>query len=378
MPHPVLQRRKRLAHCLREERLDALLVTHPVSVSYLTGFSGDSSYLVLGKQRTVLVSDGRFTQQIAEECPGLETYIRPTNQNIYKAAAEVLTKLGFRGVGFESGHLTVAELELLRGLASAIDWKPGKDRVEKLRVVKDETEVAAVREAIRIAERAFAMFKTMLRPADTEKELHDAMEGYLRRAGARCASFPSIVAVGERAALPHAPPSERRVGEGDILLVDWGACENERSYKSDLTRTLITRNYSIFSRPGRRERKDGKLEKVYDTVLRAQQAAIRAVRPGVNGHDVDAAARAVMAEAGLEEYFVHGLGHGLGLQVHEAPSVRKDSTDVLEAGMIVTIEPGLYLPGRFGIRIEDDVLVTPDGCEVLSEVPKTFESALLN
>ncbi len=289
----------------------------------------------------------------------------------------MLTKLGARNIGFESSHLTVAELDLFRELAPATAWKGGKDRVEKLRAVKDEFEVQQIREAIRIAERAFAMFRAMLRPTDTEKELHDAMEGYVRRAGGCCTSFPTIVAIGARSALPHAPPTGRAVHESELLLVDWGAC-GKSSYKSDLTRTLMTRNYSVLSRPGRREDKDGKLEKVYDTVLRSQEAAILAVRPGVKGHDVDAAARKVMAEAGLEEYFVHGLGHGLGLQVHEAPSVRKDSADVLEAGMVVTVEPGLYLPDWGGVRIEDDVLVMPDGCEVLSRVPKDFASALLD
>jgi len=258
MDYPA-QRRQRLARFLDDEPLDALLVSHPVNVSYLTGFSGDSSYLVLGRQRTLLVSDGRFTEQIAEECPGLETHIRPSSQNIYKAAAEVLGKLGLRTVGFESGHLTVAELETLRGLTPALDWKGDKERVEKLRLIKDDSEVEAICAAIRIAERAFAMFKAMLRPTDSEKDLHDAMESYVRRAGGRCTSFPTIVAVGPRAALPHAPPTLHTAGEGPLLLLDWGA--SGPFYKSDLTRVLIARNYSPFSQPGSRE-DQAKLEKV--------------------------------------------------------------------------------------------------------------------
>ena len=251
MNYPGL-RRKRLARCLKDEQLDGLLVSNPVNVTYLTGFSGDSSYLVLARKRTVLVSDGRFTEQIAEECPDLEAHIRPPDLALPKATAEVLDKLGRRAVGFESGHLSVAELETLKELTPTTDWKAGPKRVEELRAVKDASEIEQIREAIRIAERAFAMFRAMLRPDDREKDLTDALEMYIRRAGGRASSFPSIVAVGERSALPHAPPSDRALGDSPLLLVDWGA--SGRFYKSDLTRVLLPRNYSAFARPGRTQR----------------------------------------------------------------------------------------------------------------------------
>jgi Xaa-Pro aminopeptidase len=357
--YPV-QRRRQLARCLDEEGLDALLVSSPVNVTYLTGFSGDSSYLVLGRLRNVLVSDARFTEQLAAECPGLETHIRPPARNLYQATAEVLGQLGFRSVGFEANHLTVADLETLRDEAKTVDWKAGKDRAERLRAVKDPSEVAEIRQAIDIAERAFAVFRALLRPEDREKDLCDALDHYMRRAGGQGASFPPIVAVGERAALPHAPPTEKAVHEADLLLVDWGA--SGRFYKSDLTRVLATRTISP------------KLEAVYRVVLTAQERAIRAVRPGAKGQEVDAEARAAIAEAGYGDYFGHGLGHGLGLQVHEAPALRPKSEAVLEPGMVVTVEPGIYLPGWGGVRIEDDVLVTPDGCEVLTSVAKDLAS----
>ncbi len=371
MHYPAL-RRKRLARCLKEEQLDALLVSNPVNVTYLTGFSGDSSYLILGRKRTVLISDGRFTEQIAEECPGLETVIRPPDQALPKATAETIDKLGFRAVGFESAHLSVADLEGLKELAVAVNWKGAAKRVELLRAVKDASEVEQIREAIRIAERAFAMFRAMLRPDDREKDLADSLEMYIRRAGGQSSSFPSIVAVGERSALPHAPPTERQVGDSPLLLVDWGACG--RFYKSDLTRVLLPRNYSIFAR---KSRADGKLEKVYATVRQAQERAIQAVRPGARCQEVDAVARGTIEEAGFGKYFVHGLGHGIGLQVHEAPAVRSNSTDVLEVGNVVTIEPGIYLPGWGGIRLEDDVLVTENGAEVLTSVPKGLEAVIV-
>ncbi len=361
MDYPAL-RRQQLARCLDEEGLDALLVSSPVNVTYLTGFSGDSSYLVLGRQGTVLVSDARFTEQIAAECPGLEAHIRPPVRPLYQATAEVLERLGCRTVGFESAHLSVADWQTLRDHAKTVDWKPGRDQVERLRAVKDPSEVAQLREAIDIAQRAFAVFRALLRPEDREKDLCDALDHYMRRAGGQGASFPSIVAVGDRAALPHAPPTDRAVAEADLLLVDWGA--SGRFYKSDLTRVLATRTISP------------KLEEVYRVVLTAQERAIGTIRPGVRGHEVDTVARSAIAEAGFGDYFGHGLGHGLGLEVHEAPALRPNADAVLQPGMVVTVEPGIYLPGWGGVRIEDDVLVTPDGCEVLTSVAKDLASVV--
>src|SRR5262249_29418542 len=207
----------------------------------------------------LLVSDSRFTKQIDEECPGLEMHIRPPAQSIHQAAAEVLTKLGFHSIGFESAHLTVSEWEMLRELAPAVTWKSSQDRMEKLRAVKDPSEVAQIREAIRIAERAFDAFCALLRPEDSEKMLCDALEQYVRRCGGRGTSFPSIVAVGERAALPHAPPTERTVDGAKLLLVDWGA--SCRFYKSDLTRVLVRRKSLASAKEGGQD--GAKLEQIY-------------------------------------------------------------------------------------------------------------------
>ena len=276
----------------------------------------------------------------------------------------------FPNVGFESGALTVADYETLRGLTPGIDWKPGADRVEQLRMLKDESEVAQVREAIAIAERAFTVFRSLLRPDDREKDLADALEGYVRRAGGQSTCFPPIVAVGERAALPHAPPTDRAVSSGELLLVDWGVT-GPGQYKSDLTRVLDTRRSSGFSVTS-----DGadRLARVYAAVREAQDRAFRAIRPGVEARAVDAAAREAIAEAGYGDYFGHGLGHGIGLEVHEGPAVRPNSQAVLQPGMVFTVEPGVYLPGWGGVRIEDDVLVTPEGCEVLTHAPRDLEA----
>jgi Xaa-Pro aminopeptidase len=350
------RRRQRLVRSLKGEGLDAVLITNPVNVTYLTGFSGDSSYLVQTTRRSILVSDPRFSEQIGDECPGLQTHIRPPAKTVLAAAAEVLLGLGARNVGVESGHLTIADQEAFAAQAETINWKPGRQRVEDLRMVKDAAEIEAIKEAIGIAERAFTMFRAMLRPSDSEKDLADNMEMYVRRAGGTGTSFPTIVAAGSRAALPHAPPTGQTIGDANLLLVDWGACG--QLYKSDLTRVLAVRKISP------------KLERVYQVVLKAQERAIRAIRPGVTAHDVDAEARSTITREGFGRNFGHALGHGIGLAVHEAPGLRQNTRTVLQAGMVVTVEPGIYLSGWGGVRIEDDVLVTPDGCEVLTRIPR--------
>src|SRR5260370_760912 len=208
------------------------------------------------------------------------------------------------------------------------------------------------------------------------KAFCDALEQYVRRCGGCCTCFASIVAVGERAALPHAPATDRTVGAAELVLVDWGA--SGRFYKSDLTRVLAPRKNSAFALSGGRGSGATKLEEIYDIVLRAQRQALRKIRPGGKAHEVDAAARSVIADAGFGGFFGHGLGHGLGLQVHEAPSLRPNSDAVLQAGMVVTVEPGIYLPGWGGVRIEDDILVTAEGCEVLTTVAKELRDVILD
>jgi Xaa-Pro aminopeptidase len=371
--NPVLEfitkRREHLTARIKAEEVEAALVTHPVNVSYLTGFSGESSFLVAGRDRCLLITDSRFTEQLAEECPGLELYIRPPEQNLYKAAATALTKLRYRTVACESGHLTLLDMELLRKECADVTWKPVGDMVESLRVFKDESEVAAIRQAIQFAERAFDAFRALLRPGDQEKDLADCLENLVRRVGARSTSFPCIVAVGPRSALPHAPPTDKCIGDADFLLVDWGA--SGPFYKSDLTRMLVPRR-DQYGRPSMK-----KLAEVFSVVQRAQQAAIAAVRPGVKGKDVDAVARKIIEDAGYGPNFGHGLGHGLGLQVHEAPAVRPLSETVLQPGMVCTIEPGIYLPGWGGVRIEDDILITAQGPEVMTNLPRGLEESLI-
>jgi Xaa-Pro aminopeptidase len=365
-------RRDRVLHKAKEEGLDAVLITNPVNVTYLTGFSGDASYLIVARNKTLLVSDGRFKGQLAEECPGLDAFIRGPAQTTVNATIEQLQAMAPRSIGFESGHVTVAEHQKLTDAIKSVNWKPGDDRVEKLRQIKDSSEIAQIREAIKIAEKAFAMFRAMLKLGDTEKELTDAIEAYVRRAGGSETAFAPIVAIGPRAALPHAPPSLHEVGEHPLLLIDWGA--TGALYKSDLTRILWTHNNVAF--PGRSKPSD-EVQAVYAIVKEAQRRAIAAMRPGASSKDVDTIARGYIEQQGYGEFFNHGLGHGFGLQIHEAPFFRPNVDVKLEAGMVVTCEPGIYLPDEFGIRIEDDILITVDGPEILTRCSRELEECIV-
>jgi Xaa-Pro aminopeptidase len=341
--------------------IDAFIVRATSNVSYLTGFTGDSSVLLVGRERDLIISDGRFTTQLEQECPGLEAYIRMPGEDMNPAVARVLKTLGLLNVGFEAVHSSVADHLALAAALPAVALVGLSEQVEALRQIKDESEIVAIREAIEFAERAFQMLRAGMRDGDTEKDTADALEAYLRRCGATGASFPPIVAVGANSALPHArPTTTSRIGQDDFVLIDWGA--TGRPYKSDLTRVLVTGNVTP------------KFEAIYRTVLSALESGIAAIRPGAIAHDVDAEARSVIEDAGFGRFFDHGLGHGLGMDIHEAPRIRKGSNVVLEPGMVFTVEPGIYLPDWGGIRIEDDVLVTPDGCEVLSRVPRSLDS----
>jgi Xaa-Pro aminopeptidase len=267
-------------------------------------------------------------------------------------------------LGIEGDSITVSHCDQIAEKLPKTEIKKTTGLVERLRAIKDRDEIAEISEAIRFAEDAYWRLRTTARPDQTEKAFADALEHEMRMAGAKCASFPPIVAVGPRAALPHARPTLERLGAAGYFLLDWGACG--RLYKSDLTRLVATGKIPP------------KLERVYRLVLKAQTAAIAAIRPGASCHDVDQVARAIIDEAGFGKNFGHGLGHGIGLAVHEAPRMARGIQQPLEAGMVVTVEPGIYLPGWGGVRIEDDVLVTRKGHEVLTTLPKAWDDIFVD
>ncbi len=358
-----LSRRHNLRRAVKKAGANALLITNFTNVTYLTGFTGDDSYLLVGKDTDLIISDGRYTTQLEEQCPGLDAHIRRGGESMFAAIKKIIAAAKVARLGVEGESMTVSLYNRLDKELPKVAVASTLGLVERLREIKDKGEIAAIRRAISYTERGFAVFRAALKPEKTEKQLADELDHQMRLFGARAAAFPSIVAVGPRAALPHATPGDSQVGESNHLLVDWGA--NEGQYNGDLTRVLLTGKISP------------KLERVYRVVLTAQLKAIEAVRPGAVAQHVDRIARDIIADAGFGRCFGHGLGHGLGLDVHEKPRLGVSSETILKPGMIVTVEPGIYLPGWGGVRIEDDVLVTRSGHEVLSSVDKQFEQAIV-
>ena len=357
---------KRIANLqarLQELQCDALLVTNEINVSYLSGFSGDSSYLLIEPSKTSILSDGRYETQIATECPDLTAVIRYSGTTMMETVQEVLGGTDAQKIGIESGHVS---LSLYRGLCDRceeIQWVETNGVVEELRMVKDDSEIEIIRHSIDIAQRSFQSVMAKLRTDWSEREIAHELESTMRFLGAEGVSFTPIIAAGPAGALPHYRPSEAQLGDHPTLLVDWGAAY--RGYASDLTRTM------------HRQHASDDFRRCYQAVLDAQLSAIDKIGPGVAASEVDAAAREVLKQANLGEAFVHGLGHGFGLEIHESPRMSSIAKEILQPGMIVTVEPGVYFGGDFGIRIEDDVLVTETGCEVLSTLPKGLDDCAL-
>ncbi len=356
-------RRAKLRRLLAKTGAGGLLVTNFSNVTYLTGFTGDDSYLLVLPDRELLITDGRYTTQLADECPHLELEVRTPKVQMVEAVTKVLKRARLRQLAIEADSMTVSLRESISENVPPLQIVSSTGLVEQLREIKDRDEIAAIRRAIEHAERAFQVVRAALRPEQTELQVANELEYQVRRFGGRACSFPPIIAAGPRAALPHASPTDRQIGESDFVLIDWGA--KSPLYVSDLTRVLVTGKISP------------KLERIYGVVLKAQLAAISAIRPGALMSDVDAAARSVIGQAGFGRRFNHGLGHGFGLDIHESPRMAATQKRPLKTGMVVTVEPGVYIPGWGGVRIEDDVLVTRAGHEVLSHVDKKFEDCLV-
>ncbi len=357
-------RRDKLCRAVKRMGADALLVTNFTNVTYLSGFSGDDSYLLIGREGAVMLSDPRYTTQLGEECPGLDLEIRPPGTSMLATIAKRIGSARIGKLAIEGDSMTVSLRDRIAEELPKTAVVASSGLVEKLRQIKDKEEIERICQAVRYAEKAFAVIRASLMPDMTEKEVSDQLANQLRMFGAAGCSFPSVVASGPRAALPHATVTDQRIGSSDFVLIDWGA--DEGLYKSDLTRVLVTGKILP------------KLKRIYEVVLRAQREAIGAVRPGALAHDVDCVARTIISDAGFGRNFGHGLGHGLGLNVHESPRLGTDSKVLLKPGMVVTVEPGIYLPGWGGVRIEDDVLVTRTGHRILSNVPKDFDEVIVH
>lgn len=348
-------RADRLAGRLGEIGADLLVVTSLVNVRYLTGYTGSNGLAVVGPDTRLFVTDFRYREQAASEVdPVFDREIATVD--LLEAVGPLLPEGELR-LGFEDGHLTVRSLARMRELLpDDVDLVGAGDAVEGLRAVKESDEIRAIAAACELADAALREIMEQGLVGRTEIEVASALERAMRDRGARRLSFDSIIAAGPHGALPHAQPRDVPIGAGELVVVDWGA--ELDGYCSDCTRTLATGELGEEGRA------------VYDLVHRAQLAGLETVRAQVSGRDADGAARAVIEAAGHGEHFGHGLGHGVGMEVHEAPRLSQRSDSVLEAGNVVSVEPGVYLPGQFGVRIEDLVVVTEAGCDILTGVPK--------
>jgi len=346
------ERQAALRQAIGGEGLDALLVTHLPNIRYLTGFSGSAAVLLVREDTTVLISDFRYAEQALVEVGGA-AIVEIDQRSVWERLGRVLAARPTGRIGIESHSLTVRDAERLSGLTRTA-VAPTTDLVERLRAMKSPEEVAAIRSAAGLAQDALAEVLPGIRVGQTEVEIGALLEGALRRRGSEWHPFPTIVASGARSALPHARTSQKAVGAGDLLLLDFGAQVD--GYCADLTRTVVVG-----------ARADDRQRTVHELVQTAQRRAIEHLRPGMPAREGDALARDVITSRGFGDAFGHSLGHGLGLEVHEAPRLAPTSEAPLPPHAVVTVEPGVYFPGWGGIRLEDDVYLGPAGTERLSD-----------
>ncbi len=362
----VAERQEKLRSRMAVEGVDAVLVSNLTNVRYLTEFAGSNGYVFITKDATRFFTDGRYATQAAGMVKGAEVIISPSHGALVEELNRLTKTNKVARVGYEATHVTVASrgatwepppgLDKVMGYFEEAELVATQGWIEELRKVKDSDEIASIRAAAQMGDEGFAYILDRIKPGVREIDLALELEFHLRSMGSEGVSFDPIVAAAERSALPHARPSERVVERGRYLLLDFGCVVN--GYCSDMTRTVVIGPV------------DDRHRQVYETVLASQMAGIEAAGPGVSGGDVDKVSRGVISKAGYPEAFMHGLGHGVGLDIHEAPSLKTGFADQLAPGHVITIEPGAYFEGWGGVRVEDLAVVTEDGLEVLSKAPK--------
>ncbi len=361
------QRIEKLREKLHEAGLDAFLALSLESsdfanLFYLTGFPGSFGLFIVDPE-PIFLTDPRYSERVRTELPYLP--LREIRGNWFEGLKDELAARAHRKVGLNARTTTVKLLEVLREKIPGVEFVPVDGWVEELRMIKDEAEIDRIREAMALAERGLSWILGELKPGVTERDLALELEMWYRKNGADDVAFDPIVAFGEHSAMPHyrPHPGDRALKAGDVVLFDVGV--RMKGYCSDLTRTFV---YGSPSEAFRR---------VYGLVLRANENAIAHIKAGISGVEADGFAREVIAAGGFKEEFGHGLGHGVGIQVHEAPRLSYTSEDTLATGMVVTVEPGIYLPGKFGVRIEDLAVVREEELEVLSSFPKDLSATIL-
>jgi len=349
-----MSRLRQMRQQMHKDTIDAYVVMRPENGRYLSGFSGGETTLYITLEKAFLLTDFRYIEQAKVQAPDFE--IVEAGHDHFTSLAEIGQQA--QRVGFEGDFITYVDFGKLNDAFSHVELLSLPDLVTHLRSVKDDSEIELIRQAVKIADDAFDEVLKTIEIGQTEEEIGLNLEFSMRRAGASGGSFDFIVASGVRSAMPHGTASSKRVQSGEFLTMDFGAIY--QGYCSDITRTIFVGD------------PEDKHRDVYETVLAAQWAGIHAVAPGRSGKEVDAVARAIIDKAGYGDYFGHGLGHSVGLAIHEGPNLNKREERMLEPGMVVTVEPGIYIPDWGGVRIEDIVLVTESGCEVLTKAPKEF------
>ena len=349
-----MKRTKAVRKLLADYNIDSFLVTKEQNWRYLSGFTGSNALLIFNVTDNYLITDFRYLEQAADQVKDFHI-IRPKTV-IEDAMAEQLTKLGVKRVGFEDDGLTYHAFKSYQQKLPGIELVPLHQQVEKIRWIKEQTEIKDIKKAADIADRAFDHILDYIKPGVRESEIALELEYFLRRQGAERPAFDIIVASGPRAALPHGVASDKKIAVGEFIVMDFGAVFG--GYHSDMTRTVVV------GKP------DPEQAEIYHIVLAAQEKALQSIKSGVKCSTVDLTARGLITAAGYGANFGHGLGHSVGLEIHEKPVFAPRDETTLEPGMVLTVEPGIYLAGRFGVRIEDLVLVSSEGCDILSKSPK--------
>ncbi len=345
----------KIRESIKRKGIEGFLVTDINNVRYLTGFSGSSGLILITRKKSCFVTDFRYKEQAEKEVKGWDIIIG--KGDMIKTIKGLSKKTGIKKLGFESS----AAYEFFRRLSNIdLSVKAFEGLVERLRQIKDAIEINSIREAVRRAETAFLDVKPYIRKGIKERAIALRLEERLKKNGCRHIPFDLIVASGPNSAMPHAKPTERKLIKGDLIIIDWGG--EADGYFSDMTRTLLIGGDNV-----------SKKKEIYQIVLKASKSAISQVLPGVKSNDIDFSARKVIKKAGYGEFFGHGTGHGVGLQVHELPRITWNKIGIIKGDMVFTIEPGIYVPGLGGVRIEDMVVVKPDGHEVLTTLPKEVE-----
>lgn len=334
-----------------EEGIDALLVTNPANVRYLSGFRGSQASLYLVRGKRFLITDFRYALQAKKEAKGFK--IKLVNGSFFELIGELVKVLKTGRLGFEYKYLTYGEHDQIKRQLAGIDFMPTFGLVEKFRQVKDPYEIGLIKDSIAILKNAVSYFKSILKPGLTESDLAVEMEHFIKATSGERSSFEVIVASASNSAFPHAKPTRRKVKSNDMVLLDLGI--NYNGYNSDLTRIFFLGKITP------------KAKKIYNIVKEAQRRCLKSIQPGIKISKIDWIARDFINKKGFGNYFGHALGHGIGLEVHEEPPISHKNHAILKPGMVFTIEPAIYLPNWGGIRLEDMVLVTPKGCEILTD-----------